>query len=299
MKLQEKCIPCVVNQAIKVADMVGMEDKNNLLKEMFRYLSGVDFTKISSPELIGENFSVLKKIIENDDPYKETREKYNKMFLDRIESFEEEIVKSEDEFIQAVKYAIIGNVIDFNPIHELTVADVNDKFTTLKEEKLEIDDTRELQKDIKQAKSILYLGDNCGEICLDKILVKKIKEINPACQVYFATRGTAVVNDSVEEDAYLVGMDEYARIISNGDYSLGTVLTRTSKEFNEIYYNADIIIAKGQANYECLSNEGQNIYFLLMTKCDVIAKCIGVPEMKMICMKSMHQCKTVNIYVNY
>ena len=286
MKLQEKCIPCIVSQSIKVADMVGIDDKNDLLKEMFRYLSDVDFSNISSPELIGENFNVLKRINGNGDPYKETREKYNKMFLDRIDLFEEEIAKSEDDFMEAVKYAIIGNVIDFNPIHELTVSDVNEKFETLKTESLEIDDTRELQKDIDQAKSILYLGDNCGEICLDKILIKKIKERNPACQIYFATRGSAVVNDSVEDDAYLVGMDEYASIISNGDCSLGTVLTRTSKEFNNIYYNADIIIAKGQANYECLSNEDENIYFLLMTKCDVIAKSIGVPEMKMICMKS-------------
>lgn len=286
MKLQEKCIPCIVSQSIKVADMVGIDDKNDLLKEMFRYLSDVDFSNISSPELIGENFNVLKRITGNGDPYKETREKYNKMFLDRIVLFEEEIAKSEDDFMEAVKYAIIGNVIDFNPIHELTVSDVNEKFETLKTESLEIDDTRELQKDIDQAKSILYLGDNCGEICLDKILIKKIKERNPACQIYFATRGSAVVNDSVEDDAYLVGMDEYASIISNGDCSLGTVLTRTSKEFNNIYYNADIIIAKGQANYECLSNEDENIYFLLMTKCDVIAKSIGVPEMKMICMKS-------------
>lgn len=287
MKLYEKCIPCIVNQAIKVADMTGVKNKNELFKELFGYLSGVDFSKISSPELIGENFTVLKKIIENDDPYKETRNKYNMMFFDKIASFEEEIAQSEDEFGQAVKYAIIGNVIDFNPIHELAVSDVNEIFEILKNEALEIDDTSELQKDIKHAKSILYLGDNCGEICLDKILVKKIKEINPACQVYFATRGAAVVNDSVEEDAYSVGMDEYARIISNGDYSLGTVLSRTSNGFNEIYYNADIIIAKGQANYECLSNEAQNIYFLLMTKCEVIAKSIGVPEMKMICMKSM------------
>lgn len=286
MKLQEKCIPCIVSQSIKVADMVGIDDKNDLLKEMFRYLSDVDFSNISSPELIGENFNVLKRITGNGDPYKETREKYNKMFLDRIDLFEEDIAKSEDDFMEAVKYAIIGNVIDFNPIHELTVSDVNEKFETLKTESLEIDDTRELQKDIDQAKSILYLGDNCGEICLDKILIKKIKERNPACQIYFATRGSAVVNDSVEDDAYLVGMDEYASIISNGDCSLGTVLTRTSKEFNNIYYNADIIIAKGQANYECLSNEDENIYFLLMTKCDVIAKSIGVPEMKMICMKS-------------
>ena len=84
-----------------------------------------------------------------------------------------------------------------------------------------------------------------------------------------------------------MGIDAYAAVLSNGDSSLGTVLHRTSKEFQEIYHKADIVIAKGQANYECLSDERKNIYFLLMTKCRVIADDIGVPEMKMLCMKNV------------
>lgn len=93
------------------------------------------------------------------------------------------------------------------------------------------------------------------------------------------------MNDSVEEDAYAVGIHAYAKVISNGDSSPGTVLRRTSREFQAVYQKADIVIAKGQANYECLSEERKNIYFLLLTKCRVIADDIGIPEMKMICMK--------------
>ena len=139
---------------------------------------------------------------------------------------------------------------------------------------------------IETAKTILYLGDNCGEICLDKILLKKIKAMNPKVQIFFATRGAAVVNDSIEEDAYLVGIDEVATVVSNGDSSLGTVLSRTSKEFLQIYEKADVVIAKGQANYECLSTEKKNNYFLLKTKSQANAKDIGAPEMKMILKRS-------------
>ena len=110
--------------------------------------------------------------------------------------------------------------------------------------------------------------------------------MNPKVQIFFATRGAAVVNDSIEEDAYLVGIDEVATVVSNGDSSLGTVLSRTSKEFLQIYEKADVVIAKGQANYECLSTEKKNIYFLLMTKCQAIAKDIGALEMKMILKRS-------------
>lgn len=286
MKMQEKCLPCVVNQAIKVADMVGMKEKGNLLRRVFSYLSKVDYNAITSPELIGEIFSIIKEETGNQDPYKETRQKYNKMFLERLPAYEKEIEQSKNPFEEAVKYAIIGNVIDFNPIHELTILDVERHFKRLKGENLEINDASLLQKELETAKTILYLGDNCGEICLDKILLRKIKAMNPKVQIFFATRGAAVVNDSIEEDAYLVGIDEVATVVSNGDSSLGTVLSRTSREFLQIYEKADVVIAKGQANYECLSTEKKNIYFLLMTKCQVIAKDIGVPEMKMILKRS-------------
>jgi uncharacterized protein with ATP-grasp and redox domains len=286
MKIQENCLPCIVNQAIKVATMVGLEDKEQLLRKTFTYLSQVDFKTSSTSEVIGEIFVLLKKEIGNEDPYKETRVQYNKMFLEQIPDLEREINGVENPFIEAIKYAIIGNMIDFNPIHNLLLSDIETSFTRLKEEQLEINHSNLLIQEIGNAATILYLGDNCGEICLDKILIKKIKELNPSCQVFFGTRGEAVVNDSVEEDAYFVGIDDHATIISNGDSSMGTVLYRTSKRFQEIYKNADIVIAKGQANYECLSNENKNIYFLLMTKCSMIAMNIGVPEMKMICMRN-------------
>lgn len=140
-----------------------------------------------------------------------------------------------------------------------------------------------MNNDIKKAKTILYLGDNCGEICLDKLLLKRIKQLNPSLKIYFGVRGKPVVNDSIESDAYEVGIDEYASIISNGDNSLGTILSRTSAQFNQIYQNCDFVIAKGQANFESLSEENKKIYFLLMVKCDVIAKYINVPEKSLVC----------------
>lgn len=147
-----------------------------------------------------------------------------------------------------------------------------------------INHIEDLKADIKTSSSLLYLGDNCGEICLDKLLLKRIKDINPDITLYFATRGAAVVNDSILEDAYQVGIDEYATIISNGDSSLGTVLSRVSEEFLEIYHKVDIVIAKGQANFESLSEEKKNIYFLLMVKCGVISQYIGALEKSLVCL---------------
>jgi uncharacterized protein with ATP-grasp and redox domains len=275
----------VVNQAIKVANITGAENKEELLREVFTYLSKMDF-EITTPEIIGEIFGMIKKHTNNPDPYKETRNYYNKLFLKLLPEFEKKIDQDETPFQLAVRYAIVGNIIDFNPIHNTLLEDIFDCFEKVEQLELAIDDTRTLMEDILNAKILLYLGDNCGEICMDKILLKKIKELNPNVKILFGVRGKPVVNDSIAEDAYIVGIDEYAEIIDNGDGSLGTVLNRTSSKFKETYKKADIVIAKGQANYECLSEENKNIYFLLMTKCDVIANDIDVEEKKMICMKN-------------
>ena len=285
MRLHDKCLPCVVNQVIKVANITGITKKEELLREVFTYLSKMNFDE-TTPEIIGEIFNMIKRHTKNPDPYKETRNYYNTLFMELLPEFERKIDQAENSFMLAVRYAIVGNIIDFNPIHNTLLEDIYDCFDNMEQLELAIDDSSALMKDISIAGTLLYLGDNCGEICMDKILLKKIKELNPNVKLFFGVRGKPVVNDSISDDAYSVGIDEYAEIIDNGDGSLGTVLNRTSPVFKEVYNKADVVIAKGQANYECLSEEDKNIYFLLMTKCDVIAKDIGVEEKKMICMKN-------------
>ncbi|WP_236896859.1 damage-control phosphatase ARMT1 family protein [Clostridium beijerinckii] len=285
MKIHDKCLPCMVNQVIKVANITGVNNKEELLKEVFTYLSKMDF-EATTPEIIGEIFGMIKEHTNNPDPYKETRNYYNTLFLKLLPEFERKIEQAEDSFQLAVRYAIVGNIIDFNPIHNTLLEDIFDYFERMEQLELAIDDSKELEEDILNSKTLLYLGDNCGEICMDKILLGKIKELNPNVKIFFGVRGKPVVNDSIAEDAYVVGIDEYAEVIDNGDGSLGTVLDRTSHEFKEVYKKADVVITKGQANYECLSEEKKKIYFLLMTKCDVIANDIGVPEKRMICMKN-------------
>lgn len=285
MKIHDKCLPCVINQVIKVANITGVDKKEELLREVFTYLSKMDFEE-TTPEIIGEIFGMVKEYTNNPDPYKETRNYYNALFLKLIPEFMRKIDQSDKPFQLAVRYAIVGNIIDFNPIHNTLLDDIFDFFEKMEQLELAIDDSENLMEDISNAETLLYLGDNCGEICMDKILLKKIKELNPNIKILFGVRGKPVVNDSIAEDAYAVEIDEYAEVIDNGDGSLGTVLHRTSSEFKEAYNKADIVIAKGQANYECLSEENKNIYFLLMTKCDVIANDIGAEEKKMICMKN-------------
>lgn len=278
MKINEKCLPCLINQVIKVANITNCSNRDDLYHQVFEKLSKIDFNK-SNPEIIGMIFELVKKHLNNEDPYLEIRRYYNNLFLQNYDNFDKKI----DSFKTAIKYAIIGNIIDFSPINNQEIMKIDDWFDNIDNLSLAIDHVDQLINDIKNAKTILYLGDNCGEICLDKLLLKRIKQLNPTLKIYFGVRGEPVVNDSIEADGYEVGIDEYASIISNGDNSLGTVLSRTSAEFNRIYKNCDFVIAKGQANFESLSEEDKKIYFLLMVKCGVIAKYINVPEKSLVC----------------
>ena len=296
MKMKDKCLPCLVNQVIKVADITKAKNREQILHEVFAYLSSVDFNK-TNPEISGETFRIIKKYLGNEDPYLEVRNYYNYLLMKLSKNYEEKISVSEDNFYQAMKYAVIGNIIDFNPIHNSTLEEIMDFINQADNLKFQINHIGQLKQEIQKAQTILYLGDNCGEICFDKIFIKEIKKQNPYLKVYFGVRGEPVINDSIEVDAYAVGMDEYAMVVSNGDGSLGTVLERTSAEFQKIFEQADVIIAKGQANYECLSEcDKSGIYFLLMTKCEVIAEDIGVPVKSLICMKNKLPKNATEVY---
>lgn len=282
MKMNDHCLPCLINQTVKVAHMTNTENKDELYRKVFHYLSTLDF-QITNPEIIGNVFQILKEHTRNDDPYKEVRKYYNHLLSEQSETIEKMIEEAADPFYQMVIIAILGNIIDFSPMHH-HLDDLLDVFKKAHDKKLTIDDHLQLKNDIINAKKILYIGDNCGEICVDKLFLKRIKEMNSDCELYFAVRGAPVINDSIAEDAYELGIDRYGHVISNGDTSLGTVLTKTSQEFQKIYDQADLIICKGSANFESLSDAYGNRYFLMMVKCDVIAQYVNAPVKSLICL---------------
>lgn len=283
MKRNDKCLGCLVNQVVKVADMTQAEDREGLYKKVFTYFANMDYEK-KSPEIIGDTFSILKQHIKNMDPYQELKAYYNQLFLSMESKFRLKIDQAADSFQMALKLAVIGNIIDFNPSHNLTEDKIRDFFTNMDEMNFYTNNQAILKSKIKKATTMLYIGDNCGEICLDKLFLEQIKKENPKLKIYFGVRGEAIVNDSIEQEAYEVGINQFATILSNQDNSLGTILKRTGEEFQDVFANADVILAKGQANYESLSEtKNKTIFYLLMTKCDVIANDIGVPVNSLMC----------------
>jgi uncharacterized protein with ATP-grasp and redox domains len=269
MNLTLSCIPCIINSLLRLLEsgLVPEKDKEPAMRHLLAFLAKADYRK-SPPAMGREMHRMIRKILNNPDPYREIKAKYNLMMLDLYRKFKKMVDTADDPFDTAMRLAIAGNVIDFGPQNQLDVMETIDKVIHAR---LKIDDSLQLKKDLSEAATVLYIGDNCGEIVLDRLFIETISHPN----LYFVVRGSATINDVTLEDAEMVGMDRLARLITTGDDSPGAVWENTSDEFKNIFRKADVVIAKGQGNLEGLFEVHNNIYYLLTVKCDVIGSRIG------------------------
>lgn len=245
------------------------QTKNNIVHDFVNYLAHSDREK-TAPQVARDLHKNIREMIKNDDPYHEEKQYHNQFMLTHYPALQKKVTESDNPFETALRIAIAGNIIDFGPAQDFDIMETINN--TLKSD-FAIDQSGELQNDIQTAKTILYLGDNAGEIVADKLFIETLNHPN----LYFATRGAPIINDITIEDAIQTEIDKTANIISNGYDAPSTILDKVSEEFMEIYKKADIIISKGQGNLEGLINEkSPKIYFLLTVKCQLIGDLIGV-----------------------
>lgn len=251
---------------------VAEKKRNKLVSTMMKELATIDLEKSYSPEITRNIIGKLRKNSRVSDPYQSEKEESNQEMLGHYREFKRMVEVSKNPFETALRLAIAGNIIDFGPDHDFNIWDTIEQVMN---NDFAIDHSRQLKEAIRSAKSILYLGDNCGEIVFDKLFLEIIQHQN----VTFAVRDTAVLNDVTIKEATKVGIHEIATIISNGDDAPSTLLHRVSPEFKAIYDSADLIISKGMGNFEGLMDENDpRLFFLLMIKCHVIGTKIGAKK---------------------
>ncbi len=272
MNIQYECIPCSLNNYVRLikSGIIPENLQEDILRKLLDFFSQVDYNQ-SPPELGKVQHRLLREYLQNPDPYREIKLEYNRMMMDRYEDFKKIIDESSNPFDTAVRLAIAGNVIDFGSHHRLNVMETVER--VLKAE-LAKDDSHKLKQEIADADTVLYLGDNAGEIVFDKLFIETMDHPN----VFFAVRGSPIINDITVQDAEMTGIDEYATIISSGDDAPGTLLDSCTPEFINVFNKADVIISKGQGNLEGLIDIDHNIFFLLTVKCRLIAEHLGVDE---------------------
>lgn len=291
--MKENCKKCDINQIKKVCSISSLYKikEKELTRAVEYYLDTVDMNKCN-PEVMGEIWNIMTKIIDDDNPYKEIKKHYNEEIMKIIPDVLKIINNEQNKLETALKIAICGNLIDFAAKHEFNLNMLLSKIKEVSNKKLRIDDSENMFLQLKNAQILLYLGDNCGEIVLDKIFIDEIKKHNQKLKVFYGVRGKPIVNDVTIEDAEMIKMNESAEVVSNGDGGLGTVLKNSSEEFKKIYDAANIVICKGQGNYESLLESAKdNLYFLFMAKCEIVADPLNIDNMSIVCMKNRKELK--------
>ncbi|MGC7871355.1 damage-control phosphatase ARMT1 family protein [Desulfosporosinus sp. SYSU MS00001] len=269
------CIPCYIKQTINTLAQIDIseDEMREIIHQTLPLLPQLD--PQGTP---AENSTiVLRKVNEllgNKDPFHKAKKESNELALRLLPQLKERIKQSSDPLLMSLKIAVAGNIIDMGILKDF---DVEGSIREAMEKNFARDDYSSFQRKLNDAKKILILGDNSGEIAFDRLLAEQLSELG--AKVTYAVKDQPILNDATMEDAEYVGMTEQARVISNGSIFLGTIIKDCSDEFLEAYKMADLIICKGQANYESLESlgkEDQRLYFLLRAKCEIVAKNLGV-----------------------
>jgi len=272
MRIYLDCISCFIRQALCAARLATDDEQihQEVVQGVLRLASRLDMSQ--SPPAIGQQMHrLIRELIGSDDPYRRVKTRFNNLALRLYPELRKRIMRSEDRLETAIRLAIAGNIIDFGANGSLEEPDVNRAIR----ESLAVEPNRmqlSLFRDATvHAETILYIADNAGEIVFDRLLIEQL----PYEKVTVVVKGKPVINDATIEDADVAGLTRIVEVIDNGSDAPGTILQDCSATFHERFSRADMVIAKGQGNYETLSGVDKNVFFLLKVKCPVIARDIG------------------------
>jgi uncharacterized protein with ATP-grasp and redox domains len=271
MRTHLECIPCFLKQSLEAARM-ATDDENihtEVLNEVLHFLQHINFT-YSPPALSRDVHQIIKQITKSKDPYKTVKNKSNDMAKKQYPTLKNMVSSSEDPLLMAIKLAIIGNVIDFGTTNRL---DIHDMIHQTDKNELDSDAYTKFKKKLNQSHTILYLADNTGEIFFDKLLLEELVKLQK--QITYVVKANPIINDATKKDAYYAGIDKLATILEGDSGQTqsapGMILSYASEKFLDLFKSSDLVIAKGQGNYEGLNNTHREVFFMLVVKCPLVA----------------------------
>jgi hypothetical protein len=271
VKTELECLPCFFRQISRSLSYAGVNGASG--REIARKAAKV-IELASLDEVPARTTTLIHRILREEtgvDPYKQVKETYNRLALERLPALRRLATGAKDRLEGGARIAIAGNVIDFG------IYDSVDLDRSLEESfRLPLSEMAlvNFAKAVGSARRIVYLCDNAGEIVFDRVLLETLQHMGK--DVTAVVKGSPVINDATREDALSAGLHECATVIDNGNDGIGTLLEACSPQFLEAYRSADLIISKGQANYETLAREGDGrIFFLFKVKCPVVAAFLG------------------------
>jgi len=277
-----ECIPCFIKQSLEAAHMATDDEEiqTEVLREVMKHLQNISLTN-SPPELSREVHKIIREITKSKDPYKKVKDQSNEMAKKEYPYLKKLVNESDDPLLMAIKLSIVGNVIDFGTTNRFNIDDMIDN--AVKRE-FDANSYPQFKRTLEQSETILYLADNTGEIFFDKLLLEELAKRQK--QITYVVKANPIINDALVGDAEFAGIDKLATIIE-GDSGQklsfpGMILSYSSKNFLEIFESSDMVLSKGQGNYEGLSDVDRDVFFMLVVKCPLVAQDIGCEVGKII-----------------
>lgn len=282
MTIHSECVSCIINQSRRVSDAIGADEalSNRLVSFVEQSLEHPDFT-LSPPIIATPLYEAMAKIAKTDDLYGAQKNHATEQAKHYLPYLQSEIDAAEDTLLALFKTAVVGNVIDLAA--EVSF-DLHGAIHSVFDTPFAHDDTRNVAKELQKAKTLLYIGDNAGEHIFDQLAIRHLKALYPHIRVYYMVRGRPIINDVTMTEALEAKMEEECILIDSGVPTPGFVYELATLEAQQLFDTADLIIAKGMGNYECLTPERRsNICYLLKVKCSVVSRAIGHEIGSIIC----------------
>lgn len=278
MQANSMCISCLLSKQEKIIRSFTDESKKSeYLHQVLKLLHDHGQTS-SAPELVEQINILFKNVWGIAEDFTEIKHQYNQLLLKKEAELESKISESSDPIQECIKYVCAANYIDFSAVENVNEATFEKLLEKTAAESVNENEYELFIQDLSNAKKLVYLTDNCGEIVLDKIFIKCLKAAYPGLEISAIVRGFNTLNDATMEDAREVGLTDIIPCIGNGNAAPGTVLKRLNEESLKLLDEADVIISKGQGNFESLYGENLNPYFLFLCKCELFVHRFGLEQ---------------------
>jgi uncharacterized protein with ATP-grasp and redox domains len=280
MKTYLDCYPCFLRQALDAARLAEADEGQQkvVLDRVLDLLKRIEPSSLP-PEIGDQVHRIVRQVVDNGDPYQAIKQAGTRQALEFYPRMKALLAEADDPLEVAVRLSIAGNIMDAGPNRKYDLWATVERVLA---QSFAVDDGDAFRETLSRADRALYLADNAGETVFDRVLIETLD-----VPVVYAVKGGPTLNDATREDALAAGLDQVAEIVDTGLDAPGTILDRAprararkracSEKFQRLYDGSELVIAKGQANYETLSAEGSKVFFLLQTKCPIIARDVGVP----------------------
>lgn len=280
MQFDAKCLACLMQRQASLAE------KQQDPEGSYRYLRDVMQLLLDAPEGVAAPYMIplfddaFAKYWGPDTHYLPLKERSNRDMLARLPEMQKMIRHAEDPLLMALKFAQTGNYIDYGALGDSVDEDVlGEMLRKTPGNPIDVQEYAHLREDLARAGRLLYIGDNAGEIVADRVVVEELRREYPDLHITFAVRGGNTLNDVTREDAAVAGMDQLVPVVDNGSRIPGTELPYLGEDMRRALDAADVVIAKGQANFETLATGGYNVYYIFLCKCERLMQIFQVPRL--------------------